>query len=58
MRAALAYRRAFLGYHCVPVEDCDGTTLPHFCREASLWNVKFCFGFVTSTSQMIEALPS
>jgi hypothetical protein len=23
-----------------------------------LWNVKFCFGFVTSTSQIIEALPS
>jgi hypothetical protein len=22
------------------------------------WNVKFCFGFVTSTGQIIEALPS
>jgi hypothetical protein len=23
-----------------------------------LWNVKFCFGFVTSASQIIKALPS
>jgi len=54
MRAALADRRAFV----VLVEDCCGTTSPDFCREAMLWNVKFCFGFVTSTSQIIEALPS
>jgi nicotinamidase-related amidase len=58
MRAALADRRAFLGYRCVLVEDCGGMTSPDFCREATLWNVKFCFGFVTSTSQIIEALPS
>jgi len=48
----------FLGYNCVLVEDCCGTTSPDFCREATLGNVKFCFGFVTSTRQIIEALPS
>jgi hypothetical protein len=37
---------------------CGGMTSPDFCREATLWNVKFCFGFVTGTSQIIEALPS
>ena len=32
----------FLGYNCVLVEDCCGTTSPDFCREVRLWNVKLC----------------
>ena len=46
----------FLGYNCVLVEDCCGTTSPDFCREASLWNVKTCFGFVTSSEKVIGAV--
>jgi nicotinamidase-related amidase len=46
----------FLGYNCVLVEDCCGTTSPDFCREATIWNVKFCFGFVTNTNQIMEGL--
>jgi hypothetical protein len=42
----------------VLVEDCCGTTSPDFCREATLWNVKFCFGFVTDTDGMMKGLPA
>ena len=40
------------------VEDCCGTTSPDFCREATLWNVKFCFGFVTDTDRKMKGLPA
>lgn len=46
----------FLGYNCVLLEDCCGTTSPDFCREATLWNVKFCFGFVTQSEAVVSAL--
>ncbi len=46
----------FLGYNCVLLEDCCGTTSPDFCREATLWNVKFCFGFVTGSEAVVSAL--
>ena len=31
---------------------------PDFCREATLWNVKFCFGFVTDADRIIKGLPA
>ncbi len=37
----------FLGYGCVMIEDCCATTSPDFCTQASVWNVKKCYGFVT-----------
>jgi nicotinamidase-related amidase len=46
----------FLGYNCVLVKDCCGTTSPDFCTEASLWNVKTCFGFVATADSMIDAI--
>lgn len=46
----------FLGYGCIMVEDCCATTSPNFCTEASIWNVKKCFGFVTDSSAVIAAL--
>jgi nicotinamidase-related amidase len=46
----------FLGYGCIMVEDCCATTSPHFCTEATVWNVKKCFGFVTDSSAVITAL--
>ena len=39
----------FLGYGCILVEDCCATTSPDFCTEATVWNVKKCFGFVTDS---------
>jgi len=47
----------FLGYNCVLVEDCCGTTSPDFCAEATLWNIKKCFGFVTTSADVISAVP-
>jgi nicotinamidase-related amidase len=46
----------FLGYGCVLLEDCCATSSPAFCTEATLWNVKKCFGFVTGSAQVREAL--
>jgi len=46
----------FLGYGCIMVEDCCGTTSPDFCTEATIWNVKKCFGFVTRSENIINAL--
>jgi nicotinamidase-related amidase len=47
----------FLGYDCILVEDCAATTSPEFCRQATLYNVKQCFGFVTNTAALEAALP-
>jgi nicotinamidase-related amidase len=46
----------FLGYGCVMVEDCCGTTSPDFCSAAAVWNVKKCFGFVTDSARLLKAL--
>ncbi|HTP95245.1 MAG TPA: cysteine hydrolase family protein [Burkholderiales bacterium] len=46
----------FLGYGCILVEDCCATTSPAFCTEATVWNVKKCFGFVSDSRRIIEAL--
>ena len=46
----------FLGYNCVLVEDCCGTTAPDFCVQATLWNIKKCFGFVTQSEALGDAV--
>lgn len=46
----------FLGYGCILVEDCCATTSPDFCTEATIWNVKKCFGFVTDSASIIASL--
>ncbi len=38
----------FLGYDCIMVSDCSATTSPQFCWDATVYNVKQCFGFVAS----------
>jgi len=47
---------SFLGYGCLLVEDCCATNSPDFCTQATLWNVKQCFGFVTNSSKILQAL--
>jgi nicotinamidase-related amidase len=42
----------FLGYDCIMVEDCVGTTSPEYCMQATLYNVKLLYGFVTSSSRI------
>jgi nicotinamidase-related amidase len=46
----------FLGYGCVLVSDCCATTSPGYCTEATLFNVKKCFGFVTDSAAIVQAL--
>jgi nicotinamidase-related amidase len=46
----------FLGYGCLLVEDCCATTSPDFCTDATIWNVKKCFGFVTDSNAVITSL--
>jgi len=40
------------------VTDCCATTSPQFCADAAVWNVKKCFGFVTSSEAVLAALPN
>ena len=46
----------FLGYGCVLVEDCCATTSPGYCTEATLFNVRKCFGFVTDSQEVLRRL--
>ena len=47
----------FLGYGCLMLSDCCATSSPDFCTEATIWNVKKCFGFVTDSAAVRQALP-
>lgn len=46
----------FLGYDCILVTDCTATTSPEYCWQATLYNVKQCFGFVTDSQAILEAI--
>ena len=46
----------FLGYDTILVEDCSATTSPDYCWQATLYNVRQCFGFTTTSAAMRKAL--
>jgi len=46
----------FLGYDCVLVSDCAATTSPGYCWDATLYNVKQCFGFVATSAAIRKGL--
>ena len=46
----------FHGYDTILLEDCTGTTSPDFCMQATLHNVRFCFGFTTTSDDLITGL--
>ncbi|PZV12379.1 MAG: isochorismatase [Leptolyngbya sp.] len=46
----------FLGYDCILVKDCSATTSPDYCWLATLYNVKQCFGFVTNSTEILQAV--
>ena len=48
---------ACLGYDVVLVEDLCGTTSPEFCTQATLYNVRRCFGFTTTSAALLAGLP-
>ena len=45
----------FLGYDCILVEDCAATTSPAFCTDATLYNIRQCFGFVGTSQELIAS---
>jgi nicotinamidase-related amidase len=46
----------FLGYDCVFLAGASATTSPPYCMEATLYNVKQCFGFVADADAVSAAL--
>jgi nicotinamidase-related amidase len=46
----------FLGYDCILLKDCTATTSPDYCWQATLYNVKQCFGFVTDSQAVLAAI--
>ena len=46
----------FRGYDCILLEDCAATTSPDYCREATLYNIRQCFGFVADGAMLARAL--
>ena len=46
----------FLGYDCLLLEDCTATTSPTFCWDATLYNVRQCFGFTALSSDLRSGL--
>ena len=46
----------FHGYDTIMLEDCVATTSPDFCLQATLHNVRFCFGFTVRSADVIEAI--
>src|SRR5262249_55731665 len=46
----------FHGYDTVLLEDCTATFSPDFCLQATLHNVRFCFGFTITSGELIAAL--
>jgi len=47
----------FHGYDTILLEDCTGTTSPDFCMQATLHNVRFCFGFTMTSGDLVASLP-
>jgi ureidoacrylate peracid hydrolase len=46
----------FHGYDTILLEDCTGTTSPDFCYQATLHNVRFCFGFTTTADNLVAGV--
>jgi len=47
---------ACIGYDVVLLEDCCATTSPGFCVEATIYNVRQCFGFIALGDDLGSAL--
>lgn len=45
-----------LGYDCLLLQDCTATTSPAFCMDATLYNVRQCFGFTLDSAPLRETL--
>jgi len=46
----------FLGYDTLLLEDCTATTSPEYCLQATLYNVRTCFGFVIDSQALLAGM--
>ncbi len=46
----------FHGYDTIMLENCVATTSPDFCLQATLHNVRFCFGFTATSADLLAAI--
>jgi ureidoacrylate peracid hydrolase len=46
----------FHGFDTILIEDCTATTSPDFCLQATLHNVRFCFGFTVTSASVADSL--
>jgi nicotinamidase-related amidase len=44
----------FAGYDTILLEDASATTSPDFCWQATLYNVRQCFGFTTLSTEFLN----
>lgn len=49
---------ACLGYDVVMIEQASATTSPGFCLDATIYNVRQCFGFTATAHDIVTALES
>jgi nicotinamidase-related amidase len=46
----------FLGYDCILLRDCTATTSPDYCLQATFYNVKQCFGFLSDSTALVKGM--
>lgn len=46
----------FHGYDTILLEDCTATSSPDFCMQATLHNVRFCFGFTAISNDLVKSM--
>jgi nicotinamidase-related amidase len=46
----------FLGYDCILLEDGAATTSPGYCWDATIYNVRQCFGFTALGTDIAAAI--
>jgi len=46
----------FLGYDCIMLEDGSATTSPAFCWDATVYNVRQCFGFTAKGTDIATSV--
>ncbi len=46
----------FLGYDCILLEDGAATTSPGYCWDATIYNVRQCFGFTATGTDIAAAI--
>ena len=47
---------SFLGYDVLMLRDCVGTTSPSFCLQATEYNVKLLYGFMSDSTALVKGL--